>query len=168
MIHIRLCTSEDLPALAPLYRDFFALHRQFLGNTEPLADAEAREIAQDALNQAQSWIIAAEDGQTGQLIGFARWEEREGAVFGREIFVHPDHRGRGLGTRLQTELERRARENGADAIFIAIVPHNQHMLDFAHRRGYDTLNTIELRKELAEERPRRDQVTLFGLEFRII
>jgi len=94
MIHIRLCTSKDLPALVPLYRDFFTLHRQFLGNTEPLADAEAREITLDALNQPQSWTIAAEDSQTGQLIGFARWEERDGTLFGREIFVRPDHRGR--------------------------------------------------------------------------
>jgi hypothetical protein len=42
------------------------------------------------------------------------------------------------------------------------------MLNFAHQRGYDTLNTIELRKELKEKRPRRDRVTLFGLEFWII
>jgi hypothetical protein len=42
------------------------------------------------------------------------------------------------------------------------------MLGFAHRRGYDTLNMMELRKELEGKRPRQDQVTLFGLEFRII
>jgi len=144
------------------------VHRQFLGNAEPLSDGEATEIAREALNQPQSWTIVAEEEESGQLVGFARWEERDGAFFGRELFVLPEYRGQGIGTRLQEEVERRAREAGADAFFISVVPHNQHMLAFAYRRGYDTLNTQELRKELQEERPRRGQVTLLGLEFKLI
>jgi len=168
MIHIRSATPEDLPALIPLYRAFFTLHRQFLGNTEPLTDAEASEIAQEALQEPQSWLIVAEEVETGQVVGFARWEERDGAFFGRELFVRPERRNQGIGTRLQEEVEQRVREAGADAFFISVLPHNRRMLAFAHQRGYDTLNTVELRKELTGARPRRSRVTLLGLEFKVI
>jgi GNAT superfamily N-acetyltransferase len=168
MIRIRSYTQEDLPGLVPLFRDFYTLHRQFLGGTEPLADAEAQEIVLEATSQVQSWLIAAEEGETGQLVGFARWEERDGAFFGRELFVRPEYRDQGIGTHLQEEVERHVREAGGDAFFISVVPHNRHMLAFAHRRGYDTLNTVELRKELAGEQPRRGQVVLFDLEFKVI
>ena len=168
MVRIRPATVEDLPALVPLVRDFFTLHRRFLGNPEPLPDEEAEGIAREMLGQPRSWTLVAEEGETGHLIGFVRWEEREGAFFGRELFVRPEWRGRGIGTQLQEEAERRVREAGADALFISIVPHNRRMLAFAHRRGYDTLNTVELRKELTGERPRRGRVQLFDLEFMII
>ena len=35
-------------------------------------------------------------------------------------------------------------------IHISIVPQNRGMLAFAHQRGYDTLNTVELRKDLGQ------------------
>jgi GNAT superfamily N-acetyltransferase len=168
MIRIRSHTQHDLPGLLPLFQDFFTLHRQFLGGTAPLTDAEAQEIVLEATGQPQSWLIVAEEGETGQLVGFARWEERGGAFFGRELFVRPEYRDRGIGTRLQEEVERQVREAGADVFFVSVVPHNRHMLAFAHRRGYDTLNTVELRKELAGGQPRRGQVVLFDLEFQVI
>jgi GNAT superfamily N-acetyltransferase len=168
MIRIRSHAQEDLPGLIPLFRDFFTLHRQLLGGTESRADAEAQEIVLEATGQPQSWLVVAEEGETGQLVGFACWEEREGAFFGRELFVRPEYRDQGIGTRLQEEVERQVREAGADAFFISVVPQNRHMLAFAHRRGYDTLNTVELRKELAGEPPRRGQVALFDLKFKVI
>jgi GNAT superfamily N-acetyltransferase len=168
MIQIRSHTQEDLPGLLPLFRGFFTLHRQFLGGTAPLTDAEAQQIVLEATSQPQSWLIVAEEGETGQLVGFARWEERGGAFFGRELFVRAEHRDQGIGTRLQEEVERHVREAGAAAFFVSVVPHNRHMLAFAHRRGYDTLNTVELRKELAGGQPRRGEVVLFDLEFKVI
>jgi GNAT superfamily N-acetyltransferase len=165
---IRPATTDDLLDLAPLYREFFSLHRRFLGNRAPLTDTEAAETARQALAQPQSWLLVGEDCETEDLAGFVRWEEREGAFFGRELFVRPEHRGQGLGTRLQEAAERRVGAAGADAFFISVVPHNREMLAFAHCRGYDTLNTLELRKELGEERPRRSRVTLFDLDFSII
>jgi GNAT superfamily N-acetyltransferase len=168
MIRIRAHTEQDLPGLLPLFRDFFTLHRQFLGGTEPLNDTEAQEIVREATSQPQSWLIVAEEGATGELVGFVHWEEREGAFFGRELFVRPEYRDRGIGTCLQEEVERQVREAGADAFFVSVVPHNRHMLAFAHRRGYDTLNTVELRKELARGQPRRGEVALFDLEFKVI
>jgi hypothetical protein len=65
-------------------------------------------------------------------------------------------------------VERRVREAGGDALFVSIVPHNQQMLAFAHHRGYDTLNTVELRKELRGDRPRRGRLALLGLQFKVI
>lgn len=168
MIRIRPYAARDFSQLVLLFRSFFALHRQLLGNPQPLSHAEAAEIAEKSLNQSQGWTVVAEDDESGEILAFARWEERGGAFFGRELFVRPEYWRQGIGTRLQEELERRVRKAGADAFFISLVPHNQQMLAFAYRRGYDTLNTVELRKESKGDQPRRGQVTLLGLEFKLI
>jgi GNAT superfamily N-acetyltransferase len=168
MILIRLRAADDLRGLVPLFRGFFTLHRQFLGNTDPLTEGQAAEMVRESLGQPQSWTIVAEEEDSGRLVGFARWEERDGAFFGRELFVLPEYRGQGIGTRLQKEVERRVREAGGDAFFVSIIPHNQQMLAFAYRRGYETLNTVELRKELRAEQPRRGQLELLGLQFKVI
>jgi GNAT superfamily N-acetyltransferase len=168
VIQIRLHTAADAAQLVPLFRCFFALHRQLLGNPQPLGDAEAAETAEKPLNQPASWTVVAEDDESGEILGFARWEEREGAFFGRELFVRPEHRKRGIGTRLWQEVERRVVEAGGDALFVSIVPHNKDVLTVAQRCGYDTLNTVELRKELLGERPRRGQLKMLGLEWKTL
>lgn len=168
MIGIRLATDDDRSQLVPLFRGFFGLHRQLLGNPQPLTEDEAREAGRESLAQPRTCTIVAEEEGSRKLVGFARWEEREGAFFGRELYVRPEHRGQGIGSRLQEEVERRARDAGADALFISVIPHNRDALAFVHCRGYDTLNTIELRKELRGKRLRRSQATLFGLQFKLI
>jgi hypothetical protein len=59
-------------------------------------------------------------------------------------------------------------EAGADALFVSIILHNKDMLALALRCGYDTLNTIELRKQLLGERPRRGRAEVLGLEWKVI
>ena len=168
MIIYRFHKPSDFVGLVSLYHDFFACHRQLLGNSAPLTNTEALEITRESLRQKQSWLIVAEEQETGQLVGFARWEEREGAFFGRELFVCPEHRGQGIGARLLEEVERKVQQAGSDALFISIIPQNRRMLAFSVRHGYDTLNTVELRKELGNEQSRRKTITLFGLKFKII
>jgi len=168
MIGIRPGTMEDLPALAPFFRDFFNLHKQMLGQEESLDDADGERIARSALEKAGSRTLVAQREETGQLLGFARWEEREGAFFGCELYVVPEFRSQGIGRRLIEEVERQVRAAGGRAFFVNIVPQNRRMLAFVHRQGYDTLNTLELRKDLAEARSRRGQVRIFGIDFHII
>jgi GNAT superfamily N-acetyltransferase len=168
VIRVREFSVGDLHSLVPLYRDFYNLHREFLGNPNPLSDEVALEIVQESVGRSGDNLIIAEECETGRIVGFACWEEREGAFFGREVFVLPEFRGKGIGSQLLASVEIQVREAGADAFFISVIPHNQHMLEFAYQRGYDTLNTIELRKELAEKQPRRGEVTLFGLHLKVI
>jgi GNAT superfamily N-acetyltransferase len=168
MIQIRSSTEADFMALVPLYRGFYRLHRQLLGGSEAIGVEEAIEITKEAMDPSAGWLIVAQDADSGRLAGFAHWEERQGAFFGRELYVDPDHRGRGIGSRLQKEVEQRVRQAGGKALFVSILPHNHQMLTFALRRGYDTLNTLELRKELTDGQARRSQVSLLDLEFKII
>lgn len=168
LIRIRPYAARDFSSLVQLFRSFFALHRQLLGNPQPITDAEAAETAEKSLNQPQSWTLVAEDEGSGEVLAFARWEERDGAFFGRELFVRPECRSRGIGTRLQQEVERRVAEAGVDAFFISTVPHNRQMLAYALCQGHDTLNTVELCKGLRGERPRRGRVKLFGLQWKML
>lgn len=78
------------------------------------------------------------------------------------------YRRQGIGNRLFQTVEQEVIDWGGDALFISIVPHNWQTLAFAYEHGYDTLNTLELRKDLKYGSTRRDGVELFGLEFNII
>lgn len=157
-------SEEDFEQLMGLFRAFFTWHRQLLGNKESLSDVEATEIARQSLGQAHSWTVVAEDASIRSVS--ARWEERDGAFFGKELFVRPECRNRGIGTRLQQEVERRVAEGGA--FLISVIPQNRQMLAYARRHGYDTVNIVELRKELLGERPRRGRVKLTGLVWKTL
>lgn len=168
MIEIRNATPHDYSALVQLYREFFTLHRLFLGNPNPLGEAEVAEIAIKSIEKSDSWLLVAFDDVCRKIVAFARWEERDGAFFGQEIYVRESYRKRGVAKRIMETVEQEVIGMGGDALFISIVPHNRQMLAYAYEHGYDTLNTIELRKDLKERHSRREKVKLFGLEFKII
>ena len=168
MISIRPYQLHDFTALVNLYQDFFNFHHELIGSSQITDETQAQEITLETLSQANSWIIVAEESQAQRVIGFARWEEREGAFFGREIYVLPDFRQQGIGAQLQAEVEQQVKQAGGDAIFISIVPQNQNMLIIALQLGYDTLNTVELRKDLAGHAAHRKQITYNDLNFNVL
>jgi hypothetical protein len=73
VIHTRPCTPQDVSALILVVRNFFGLHRQFLGEIGSMTDSAAQEILQETLKQPSNLLIVAEDTEAGQLVGFARW-----------------------------------------------------------------------------------------------
>ena len=168
MVFILPYEPKDSHAMELLVRDFFAWQQRLLGNHSSLDGAEASLVTAEDLLTPNSWIIVAEEETEKRLVGFVRWEKREGAFLGREIFVNPDDRHQGIGTRLQEEVERCVRQAGGEALFVSILPQNRSMLRFAFQRGYDTLNTVELRKDLTARRAKRGRISLFGLHFRVL
>ena len=114
----------------------------------------------------------------GAMVGLARhtWRERPAVVNHRlEVYVHPDHRRRGLGSRLLEWAETRARESAADGTGVrADKPHQYGgagsdrggtLAGFAAHYGYAPYRYhFDMRRPLAdpiEEIPMPD-----GLEVR--
>jgi len=110
--------------------------------------------------------LVAESG--GELLGFVRYECHDGAYFGRELYVRPEQRRRGIGRLLLHEVERRVRAAGEKDLFASIVPANRVALAFALRCGYDVLNTVELRKNLDDSLSPRSEVECLGLHLKLI
>lgn len=86
---LRPALPEDLNWLNGFYEEIM---RPYVELTHAWDPARFREL----YDPARSWII----GFDGREIGFLSWEVRLNYVYFNNIQIHPDYRGRGLGTRL--------------------------------------------------------------------
>lgn len=103
----------------------------------------ARRFAED-----RSLMLVAESG--GTIVGGALAFRGEGNVTLRILALVPEHRHRGLGTRLVREVEREAARLGAREIALGA----DEAVPFYHRLGYR--GTSGLSKQLALSFAQRD------------
>ena len=71
------------------------------------------------------------------------------------IFIHPDYRGKGLGTRLSERLEAEARRLGVETLLAKISSFNEESLGFHSHRGFVRAGEL---KDIAEKAGRRFSV----------
>lgn len=168
LMRIRGYRNKDFDALALLYREFFNEMREWQGLEQLKFDEEgAAETARESLG-LNPWVFVAEDST--ELVGFARVQFWDGAYFVREISVTKAFRRRSLGSRLLTKCEDLVKERGETSTYLFVEPgHSVSLKSLAHN-GYDTLNTLELRKDFGQAGfvERRDKVTIRGQQLRLL
>ena len=76
----------------------------------------------------------------------------EPCLWVEHIYVRPEHRRKGIATKLFEKAEELARAMGEDTVFNYVHPNNQDMIMFLRSKGYTVLNMIEIRKPYKEER----------------
>ncbi len=161
---IRPYDVKDFAPLCKLVAEFFTIHRRFTGSG-PVPPEEAAIIIQQDMLRDESYILVAEPVKGGEIVGFCRYEKREGAFFGREIMVTENWRIRGIGTQLLRAVEEELKKLDETNLYLSIVPRNIEALQFFVRRGYNILNTIELRSQRPREKVLRKSLHFLGLQF---
>jgi ribosomal protein S18 acetylase RimI-like enzyme len=164
---IRKYKSSDLVQLEALYRRFFTELRKKQGWKNPeISRKEAKEITSESIKN--SCIFVAEEHS--KLVGFSRIGNWEGTYFVREVFVEEPYRRRGVGNELLISCEKLVREKGESSIFLTVEPKNSVSINFLRSNGYDTLNMLELRKDLlTKNAPKREDITeILGHRFRLL
>lgn len=164
-VKIRDYDVKDFTALCHLVAEFFSHHRKLDGRGPLPPDEAATLIPRDML-QETSHILVAEPIENGDIIGFCRIELHEGAYFLRELGVTPSWRIRGVGTALLRRAEEYIKTTEQTNLYLSIVPRNIDALRFFVRRGYDLINTVELRTKTTEDRVQRTPTLFLGLQFR--
>ncbi len=134
-MRIRRMKKEDLEEVGPMYAEFYTYHRRLMGSDQTYSP----EWGVEEVSKAEGIILVAEDDE---LLGFARVKEDERTYFLKEIYVKPEHRGKGVGKALLEACEREANGN----LYLSVIPANLKALDFFLRQGYTFLNTLELTK----------------------
>jgi len=156
---LRPCRPADFAALALLVKELFDYHRRLQG-AELLSREEAEGTARYWCQQPETEVLLYEEA--GEVVAAARLRWEQDCPFLEDLVVRAGRRGQGLGTATLAALEAHVQERGADALFLSRVwLGNRAALDFYLRRGYDLLNTIELRKDFSADRRGRP-VRLLG------
>jgi ribosomal protein S18 acetylase RimI-like enzyme len=165
---VREYRSRDFGVLVRFYREFFNEMREWQGwGHLQLTDEDAAATAKESLDP-QSAMFVAED--SGQLVGFARVQLWDGAYFIREVFVATPYRRKKVGSKLLAKCEEHVRKQGEISVFLTVEPQHAISLRFLIRNGYDTLNMLELRKEVGEAGvpQRRGEVRILGHTLRLL
>lgn len=124
-------------------------HRTWLATYEPIAGPEYV-----AMGLAKWWtpdVISAtiRTGRTivadkrGTVIGVATWGAQQGDAVLWKLYVLPGHHGKGVGSRLLAEVERRAVEQGHERLVLSHISGNAQAAAFYRARGFCQTHTEE-------------------------
>ena len=139
-MNYRVMEAADIDLVTPLYIDYY--NSQGDGWTP---ETVRRRIWQ-VLGSPDSYCLLAMEGET--VVGFAmgRFEQfYDLAAYNLvEILIAGEHQGRGLGTALMGELERRVKELGAAMVQLMAVNDDAHER-FYGRLGYKDASNLTLK-----------------------
>jgi GNAT superfamily N-acetyltransferase len=135
---IRPVTEADAEAIRALWEAFEAEIPEppgFQSETWDDAWADLRRHAADGVA-----LIAEDDaGPTGYAFATRPRGERSHVT---DVYVRPDARGSGLGTRLMAEVAARARELGARWVSLDVLTSNRPARVFYERLGFEDVQVV--------------------------
>ncbi|WP_031068851.1 GNAT family N-acetyltransferase [Streptomyces sp. NRRL WC-3742] len=138
---IRTAVASDVPLIRAMIRDLAEYEK------EPQAAVATDEQLHDALFGPEPALfgLIAEDGATGEPVGFAiwflnfsTWRGTHG-IYLEDLYVRPEARGGGHGKALLLELARIAVERGYSRVEWSVLDWNRPSIDF-----YESLGAVPM------------------------
>lgn len=143
---IRRATAQDVPTLAGLYARFYAEDA-----IDVPYDSIRKNLGAMVLDERAAVWVAVHDGN---IVGFTSASLTLGVEFGwasevEDLFVLPEHRGKGLAKRLfQTAIDW-AEKYGASKILLVVTPEaeaDQGLIAFYEKLGFSRSDRIVMYK----------------------
>ena len=132
---LRPAAPDDVPVLVELIRELAAYER------EPEAVEVGADMLAAALFADAPVVFATVAEDEGAVLGmaihfrnFSTWTGRVG-IYLEDLYVRPDHRGRGIGRALLAQLARTAHDHGYGRVDWSVLDWNRSAIDFYESVG---------------------------------
>jgi GNAT superfamily N-acetyltransferase len=138
-VAIRPATGADVPAIADLIRGL--AHYEKLEQEVTLTEELLSKNLFGPHKYAETLIAEEDQSPTGKPIGFALFFHNFSTflalpgIYLEDLFVVPEHRGRGVGRALLKELARIAVERGCGRLEWSVLDWNREAIGFYERLG---------------------------------
>jgi ribosomal protein S18 acetylase RimI-like enzyme len=144
---IRTATKIDIPAMAELLHELFAIEADF----SPDFEAQSRGLELLLGKDNAEIFVASLDGKvvgmcTLQIIVSTALGKKVAAI--EDVVVDVDHRGNGLGAALLRTAEQWAQQRGLGRLQLMADRDNNPALGFYRRQGWHPTNLIVWMKHL--------------------
>jgi GNAT superfamily N-acetyltransferase len=137
---IRPATPADVPTVARLIRELAEYEK--LAHAVTLQEPDLREHLFGAKRYAE--VLLAEEG--GAVVGFALFFHNystfraKPGIYLEDLFVMPEHRGKGYGKALLRALARLTIERGCARVEWSVLNWNTPSIEFYKSLGADPMN----------------------------
>jgi GNAT superfamily N-acetyltransferase len=135
MLHIRPSQSADVPLILELIHELAIYERE----PDAVVATEA-DLLRDGFGERPFFhcLIAEWKGVAAgfafYFFNYSTWRGRPG-IYLEDLFVHPEHRGNGIGKALLVEVARIAVEKDCARFQWQVLDWNQTAIDFYHSLG---------------------------------
>ena len=151
LMEIRPFQLEDTEQIIPLIAAFRVELAAFKQNMRTPDLEEAKAELLEYVEMKYPIFVAQEEN--GILCGYLVGKIEQGVVWAESLYIRPECRNRGIGSRLYDEVERISAALGCETAYNWIHPNNTRIINFLRKRGYSVLNLIEIRKLRKNETP---------------
>jgi GNAT superfamily N-acetyltransferase len=139
-LRIEPATERDLPAIVHLVRQLARYEK--LEHAMVATQDDFRQALFGIERNAYALMAFADDAAVGFALYFYNFSTFLGqrGIYLEDIYVEPEHRGRGIGSALLKRLARVAKEQNCGRMEWSVLTWNQPSIDFYHRLGAVTLD----------------------------
>lgn len=140
---IREVRPDDAAQIAGIYNRYI-LETTISFETQPLS-AEDMRIRIEEISSYFPYFVAENNGKLTGYCYAHPWKERAAYCKTLEttIYLASEAKGRGLGTRLMTQLIKECRNRGYHALIACITAENEESCQFHERLGFKKVSHFE-------------------------